>query len=331
MRLGKFTIGLAAASLFAAATLAQPPGGPPGGFGGFGGGLANMIGQNKQLQDELKMDKEQVDKLTAALAKVRDDLKDDLAKLRERNTSPEDRADIMKKLNEANAKAVDSVLKPEQAKRLHQIESQQAGLGMFTKADVQKALNLSDAQKDKIKEINENLQKEMRDLGGPGGFGGPGGRGGNPADFAKKRQGLQKEAMDNVLKGLTDDQKATVKDLTGAPFELRFEGFGYGGFGAGGPGGPGGFGGFGGPPQPGQILAPAVQDRLKLTDEQKKKLEELQKDVDGKLGKILTDDQKKQLKDMQDVFGRGGPGGRPGRPGGPGGPGGPDGPDRPPQ
>src|SRR5262249_35142292 len=168
--------------------------------------------------------------------------------------------DIMKKLNEANAKAVDSVLKPEQAKRLHQIENQQAGTGMFSKADVQKALNLSDAQKDKIKEINDNLQKEMRELGGPGGFGGPGGgRGGNPSEFAKKRQGLQKEAMDNVLKGLSDDQKSTVKDLTGAPFELRFEGFG-GGFG---PGGPGGFGGFGGPPRPGQILAPFIQDRLK--------------------------------------------------------------------
>jgi Spy/CpxP family protein refolding chaperone len=337
MRLGKLTIGLAAASLFAVATLAQGPGSPPGGFGGFGGGLANMIGQNKQLQDEFKMDKEQVDKLTAALTKARDDMKDDLAKLRDRNTSQDDRAEIMKKFNEANAKAVESVLKPEQAKRLHQIENQQAGLGMFTKADVQKTLNLSDAQKDNIKEISENLQKEMRELGGPGGFGGPGGgRGGNPAEFAKKRQGLQKEAMDNVLKGLNDDQKAAVKDLTGAPFELRFEGFGFGG-GAFGPGGPGGFGGFGGPPQPGQILAPAVQDRLKLTDEQKKKLEELQKDVDGKLGKILTDDQKKQLKDMQEAFGRGGPGGRPGGPGGrPGGPGGPGGrggdrPDPPPQ
>jgi hypothetical protein len=73
-------------------------------------------------------------------------------------------------------------------------------------------------------------------------------------------------------------------------------------------------GGFGGPPQPGQVMPPALEGVLKLTAEQKKQLEELQKEVDSKLGKILTDEQKKQLKDMQQGFGRGGfgpPGGGP--------------------
>jgi hypothetical protein len=312
MRLLRLAIVMALGLLLAGVATAQGPGGPP--FGGFGGGLAGMLGTNKQLQDELKMDKDQVEKLNQAFAKVRDDLKDDMAKLRERGTTPEERTEIFKKLNDANAKAVDSVLKPEQVKRLHQIENQQAGTRMFAKEDVQKALKLSDSQKEKIKGINDDLQKEMRELfqAGPG------------PDTMKKQQGLQKEAADNILKVLNDDQKAALKDLKGEPFELARGGFGGpGGFGPGGPGGPGG--GFGGPPQPGMILPPFIQDRLKLTDEQKKKLEELQKDVDSKLGKILTDDQKKQLKDMQE--GRGGPGGR-----GPGGRGGPgqDGPPPPP-
>jgi hypothetical protein len=94
---------------------------------------------------------------------------------------------------------------------------------------------------------------------------------------------------------------------------------GPGGRGGDGPGGRGGPGGPGGPPQPGLILAPPLQDALKLTDEQKKQLDELQKEVDGKLAKILTDEQKKQLKEMKDNPGRGGPGGRGDR-----GPGGPD-------
>jgi Spy/CpxP family protein refolding chaperone len=73
-------------------------------------------------------------------------------------------------------------------------------------------------------------------------------------------------------------------------------------------------GGFGGPPQPGQILVPPVQDQLKLTADQKKKLEELQKEADAQLEKILTDDQKKQLKAMRQGPGPGGPpGGGPGR------------------
>jgi Spy/CpxP family protein refolding chaperone len=92
------------------------------------------------------------------------------------------------------------------------------------------------------------------------------------------------------------------------------------------PGGPPG-GGFGGgfpggpfmPPQPGQILSTFQQEQLKLTANQKKDLETLQKEVDAKLAKVLTTDQKKQLENM-----RKGPGGF-GPPGGGFGPGGPGG------
>ena len=63
--------------------------------------------------------------------------------------------------------------------------------------------------------------------------------------------------------------------------------------------GPGGPGGFGGPPQPGQVLPDRLQEMLKLTDDQKKKVADLQKDVDAKLAKILTADQQKQLKEMR--------------------------------
>jgi hypothetical protein len=91
-------------------------------------------------------------------------------------------------------------------------------------------------------------------------------------------------------------------------------GRGPGGRGPGGRG-PGGFG----PPQPGQILPPFLQERLKLTAAQKKQLTALQKEVDAKLAKILTAEQKKQLQEMRDrgpgSRGPGGPGG--GRPKGP--------------
>jgi Spy/CpxP family protein refolding chaperone len=97
-------------------------------------------------------------------------------------------------------------------------------------------------------------------------------------------------------------------------------GFGKGGFGKG--------GGFGGPPAFGQILAPFVQDQLKLTDAQKKDLDAMQKDVDAKLDKILTEEQRTRLKQMKER----GPGGRGGfGPGGPGGQGGPGGGNPPPK
>jgi hypothetical protein len=85
----------------------------------------------------------------------------------------------------------------------------------------------------------------------------------------------------------------------------------------------GGPGFRGPPPQAGELVSAADQTRLKLSAEQKKQLGEIQKDVDGKLAKILNDEQKKQFKDLKSgqnaMFGRGGPGGLPAA-GGPGAP-----------
>ncbi len=85
-----------------------------------------------------------------------------------------------------------------------------------------------------------------------------------------------------------------------------------------------------GPPfgaaRPGQILPGPLAERLNLTDEQKKQLEKLQKEVDERLAKILTDEQKKRLPQGMPPFGPPGvPGGPPGGafPGPPGRPGGP--------
>lgn len=94
---------------------------------------------------------------------------------------------------------------------------------------------------------------------------------------------------------------------------------------------PGGFpGGFpGGPaPQQGQILPNTIQDQLKLSAEQKKEVEALQKELDARLAKILTAEQNKSLKEIRSRppgFGPGfgPPGGGFGPPGGGfGGPGG---------
>src|SRR5262249_15418657 len=156
-------------------------------------------------------------------------------------TSQEQRTAITKKMSEANAKAVESVLKSEQVKRLRQIENQQAKTNMFSKEEVQKALKLTDDQKSTIQEINDDLQKDLRALptGGQGGGGRP------DPDAQKKREGLQKEAMDHIVKVLKDEQKSALKDLTGEPFELRLQGFGAGGAGGFPGGGAAGFGGFG--------------------------------------------------------------------------------------
>jgi Spy/CpxP family protein refolding chaperone len=81
-------------------------------------------------------------------------------------------------------------------------------------------------------------------------------------------------------------------------------------------GGPRGF--KGGPPRPGQLLPGFLQERLNLTAEQKKQVEELQKEVQGKLEKILTREQREELEEMRERFAdKKGPRGPDGRDDGP--------------
>jgi hypothetical protein len=114
------------------------------------------------------------------------------------------------------------------------------------------------------------------------------------AEQKKELEAAEKELGEKLGKLLTDEQKKQLQDRTGGPLGFA---------------------------PPGQLMAPAAADRLKLTDEQKKQLAELQKEADGKLDTLLKDDQKKQLKQMQDLA-KGFPGGPPGGPPGGGPPGG---------
>lgn len=63
----------------------------------------------------------------------------------------------------------------------------------------------------------------------------------------------------------------------------------------------------GGRPGAGGVIPPFAREQLDLTSEQEKQIAELEKEVRARLGKILTDKQKKQ---MEDIMQRG-PGGRP--------------------
>jgi hypothetical protein len=109
---------------------------------------------------------------------------------------------------------------------------------------------------------------------------------------------FQNELDAQLEKTLTDEQRKRARDTIGS-----------GGFAV-----------------PGQIMSLSRQILLKPTDEQKKKLTELQKRADDKLDKILTADQKTQFEKMKQDFGRVGssgssPGGiREGAPGQPAGP-----------
>lgn len=209
-------------ALVASESNAQRPGGGFQ-FGGRGQGGFGLL-QNKGVQEELKITEEQKDKIKTASDEIRKKYPSGFGFGKKDNQpSKEDREKTAKERNEATAKAIAEILTKEQAARLKQIERQQSpATTLSTDEDVQKVLALSDEQKQKIKDIIEENTKQTREL-----FGG-GGKGGFNKDAFEKIATLRKELTEKSLKVLTEDQTKKWKDLTGAPFEVRFEGFGGG-------------------------------------------------------------------------------------------------------
>jgi hypothetical protein len=124
--------------------------------------------------------------------------------------------EAQKAVEEATEKFVKETLTPEQQKRLKQLRYQQQGVRAFTYPDVQKALKLTDEQKDKVKTLALDYDKELPELRPQ-----RGGGGGNFQEMMQKRQALRKDYVTKAQALLTDEQKKEWKDLTGEPFEFQ--------------------------------------------------------------------------------------------------------------
>lgn len=208
------------------ASQAQQPG-RFGGGRGFGG--PGFLLMNKGVQEELKITDEQKTKIAEITkeygAKQRElfsgfqDLSNEekRAKFKELQNDPK-----FKEISEGQTKAIMAVLKPEQEKRFKQLQLQQEGVRAFQNETVVKELQITDEQKEKLKTIAEENGKEMRELFSEA-------TKDNRAEMQKKIRSLREEGMEKAVAVLNADQKSKWKELTGEPFEVRFEGFGGGG------------------------------------------------------------------------------------------------------
>lgn len=208
---GKAVLTFSMVTLLASPAWAQGRGG--GGFGMFGGAMLT----NKGVQKELKVDDAQAEKLDAFVKEFRAKHRPEFEKVRE---LPEDqRREKMRELgrssNEEMLKDLKDVLKPEQVKRFVQIQLQQAGPGVFTRPHVQENLKLTDDQKSKLRAIDEELGQSMRGVSRESA--------GDRQGAMKKAADLRKQAKEKAMALLSDEQKSTWKELTGEPFEFKFE------------------------------------------------------------------------------------------------------------
>jgi Spy/CpxP family protein refolding chaperone len=102
---------------------------------------------------------------------------------------------------------------------------------------------------------------------------------------------LRSDYLAKVEALLTAEQKKTFADVKNDQPRR--------GFGGGIPGLPGGRPGSTLPVVPGKVLPNELQEKLKLTDEQKSKVGKLQKELEDKILGVLTDEQKKQYEELK--------------------------------
>jgi Spy/CpxP family protein refolding chaperone len=220
---GKTALALGLVVLIGAPAVAQQGKGQPRGMFGGGGGAMLLI--NKSVQTELKVTPEQASKLKT----LADELGEKAQAVREKlqSLSQEERREKMREIghtqHQAMMKSLGEILKPEQVTRLEQIHHQVVGVAAFAMPSVQEKLKLTDDQKSKIREIEEESRTSMREAFQ--------GFQGDREGAMKKIAELRKENLGKAVAVLTDSQKATWKEMTGAPFELKMEP------GQGGPGG----------------------------------------------------------------------------------------------
>jgi hypothetical protein len=174
---------------------------------------------SKDFQKDLNLTEDQVKKATDAADEVFKKHADDFKDLDFR--SEEGRAkmqEVNRKISKETAKAFEDILKPEQMKRLKQIELQSQlrfGVGAFNDSDLQASLKLTDEQKAKIKTISDDLRKEREEL-----FKDVGMDPQKQREARQKMQGLNKEASDKVNKVLTADQKKLLDEMKGEEFKF---------------------------------------------------------------------------------------------------------------
>jgi Spy/CpxP family protein refolding chaperone len=198
-------------SLGLVALIAAPAAAQGRGFGRGGGGSYSMLLGNASVQKELKLDDQQIEKAKALSEKV-------MAEIREKTEGLEGQErfqkmrELMPEINASTIKSAGDFLKAEQVTRLKQIRHQAMGAMAFSDPEIAQKLNLTDGQKTEIREIGEAAREKFQGLQGLEG----------EERMAKMRE-INKETLSQVVAKLNDEQQKTWKELTGAPFEIKYE------------------------------------------------------------------------------------------------------------
>lgn len=214
---------LLAVALVAAAEALAAEGKGRGGMMGQGGSLIGLLSMEK-VQKELKLTDEQIEKVKQAAEKIRGEMREKFAALRDVQDPKERQAKMIEIRNQSDAQArkeLGEVLPREKWMRLFQIRLQVRGAAWaLTNARTAERLKLTDEQKTKAGEIDKATQEKMSEVFSAMRNLSDDERREKMAETGKKTQAIRAEADKKALEVLTAEQKEAFEKMRGEKFEL---------------------------------------------------------------------------------------------------------------
>ena len=191
-----------------------------GGPGMMGMGGLPMLLSNKSVQEELKLDAAQVEKVNKIVTEQREKSRTAMQGLRDLEPAQrrEKMQGMMTTAQQETIKALreGEVLKPEQFRRLMQINLQVTGPRILTtNARLAERMKVTDEQKKKIEAVLEESMTKTREA--------MQGAGNDRAAAMEKMQNLRKETNEKALAVLSAEQQENFKKAQGEPFSIKFE------------------------------------------------------------------------------------------------------------
>jgi hypothetical protein len=182
-------------------------------------GIQAVLLTNRSVQKELKLDGSQVEKVASLAKDV--GAKGRAAALDLKPLPDSERREKMHVLMTAVCAEAMSTLRgvitPEQFKRFDQIVVQQRGIMAFSDVDIQRKLQLTNEQKDRLHGLAMDLHRQMRSLS-------QNASADKMSEVHEQGTVLQRKALDQAVATLTAEQRTTWKELVGDHFDVKFEG-----------------------------------------------------------------------------------------------------------
>jgi len=166
------------------------------------GAVELMLLRQQSIQKELKLTADEIEKIHKYAAQQWDQAQ----KVHELTGDARDKKFM--EMSKENERFIEKTLTKDQLKRLHEITLQNAGILCLGRPHVASKLKLTEDQKKKVVQLQKESRKDAEELV----------HATKKEEKRQKLRELQEDSRTKLMAVLTDEQKATWKEMTGQPF-----------------------------------------------------------------------------------------------------------------